>query len=70
MAPRTETKPQGRILIADDEAAIANGLSAILTDAGYEVEVAADGQKALEQLQNERFGVVLADLKSSTASPC
>ena len=63
MAPRTEAKPQGRVLIADDEAAIANGLSAILTDAGYEVEVAADGQKALEQLQVERFGVVLADLK-------
>jgi DNA-binding NtrC family response regulator len=63
MAPRAETKPQGRILIADDEAAIANGLSAILSDAGYEVEVAADGQKALERLGNERFGVVLADLK-------
>jgi DNA-binding NtrC family response regulator len=63
MAPRSETKPQGRILIADDEAAIANGLSAILTDAGYEVEVAADGQKALERVSNERFGVVLADLK-------
>jgi DNA-binding NtrC family response regulator len=63
MAPRTESKPQGRVLIADDEAAIANGLSAILNDAGYEVEVAADGQKALERLQQERFGVVLADLK-------
>jgi DNA-binding NtrC family response regulator len=65
MAARTESKTQGagRILIADDEAAIANGLSAILTDAGYEVEVASDGQKALERLQNEAFGVVLADLK-------
>src|SRR6266850_1281963 len=63
MAPRTEKQPQGRILIADDEAAIANGLSAILTDAGYEVEVASDGQKALERLSGERFGVVLADLK-------
>jgi len=63
MASRTETKPQGRILVADDEAAIANGLSAILADEGYEVEVAADGQKALERLSNERFGVVLADLK-------
>jgi DNA-binding NtrC family response regulator len=63
MAPRTESKSQGRILIADDEAAIANGLSAILSDAGYEVEVAADGQKALERLSGERFGVVLADLK-------
>jgi DNA-binding NtrC family response regulator len=63
MAPRSGTKAQGRILIADDEAAIANGLSAILSDAGYEVEVAADGQKALERLQTDGFGVVLADLK-------
>jgi DNA-binding NtrC family response regulator len=63
MSPRAESKPQGRILIADDEAAIANGLSAILNDAGYEVEIAADGQKALDRLANERFGVVLADLK-------
>ena len=63
MSPRAESKPQGRILIADDEAAIANGLSAILNDAGYEVEIAADGQKALDKLSNERFGVVLADLK-------
>src|SRR5438477_6187628 len=65
MAPaaRSEPKPQGRILIADDEAAIANGLSAILTDAGYDVEVASDGQKALERLSSDRFGVVLADLK-------
>ena len=63
MASRTESKLQGRILVADDEAAIANGLSAILADEGYEVEVAADGQKALERLANERFGVVLADLK-------
>jgi DNA-binding NtrC family response regulator len=63
MAPRSGTKTQGRILIADDEAAIANGLSAILSDAGYEVEVAADGQKALERLQADGFGVVLADLK-------
>ena len=63
MSPRSEPKPQGRILIADDEPAIANGLSAILSDAGFEVQVASDGQKALESLSNERFGVVLADLK-------
>jgi DNA-binding NtrC family response regulator len=63
MSPRAESKPQGRILIADDEAAIANGLSAILTDANYEVEIASDGQKALDRLATERFGVVLADLK-------
>src|SRR5690349_5936976 len=53
----------GKILIADDEQAITAGLSAILADEGYSIEVAGDGQKAIERLQSERFGVVLADLK-------
>jgi len=38
-------------------------LSAILRDEGYEVAVAVDGQKALDQLGAEAFGIVLADLK-------
>jgi len=60
-----ETKPEqkARILIADDEKAITDGLSAILTDEGYLVEIAPDGQRALDRLSAERFGVVLADLK-------
>ena len=57
------TKQQGKILIADDERAITEGLSAILADEGYTVEVAVDGQKALERLSNDAYGVVLADLK-------
>ena len=57
------TKQQGKILIADDERAITDGLSAILSDEGYAVDVAVDGQKALERLSNEAYGVVLADLK-------
>ncbi len=55
------TKP--RILIADDEKAIAEGLAAILSDEGYEIDVVADGQKALDALSANAFGVVLADLK-------
>jgi DNA-binding NtrC family response regulator len=54
---------KGKILIADDEAAIAAGLSAILSDEGYGVDVVSDGQKALERLGAESYGVVLADLK-------
>src|SRR3982751_2157853 len=54
---------QAKILIADDEAAITTGLSAILEDAGYAVEVVSDGQRALDVLGAERYGVVLADLK-------
>ena len=52
-----------RILIADDEPAIAAGLSAVLADLTYEVEIVPDGQQALERLSAERFGLVLADLK-------
>jgi DNA-binding NtrC family response regulator len=52
-----------KVLIADDEQAITSGLSAILSDEGYDVEIAPDGQKALERLSEDRYGVVLADLK-------
>ncbi|MGH7664640.1 MAG: sigma-54-dependent transcriptional regulator [Gemmatimonadaceae bacterium] len=54
---------QPKILLADDEKSITDGLSAILTDEGYTVEMVADGQKALERLSAGTFGVVLADLK-------
>src|SRR4051812_41273958 len=59
----TVKQAKTKILIADDEQAITAGLSAILSDDGYTVEIAADGQDALERLTAERFGVVLADLK-------
>ena len=52
-----------KILIADDEKAITSGLGAILGDEGYGIEIAEDGQKALDRLAAEKFGVVLADLK-------
>ena len=54
--------PKHRILVADDEQAITQGLSAILSDEGYEVTICADGQKALDELLNGGYGVVLADL--------
>ncbi|MGH7650405.1 MAG: sigma-54-dependent transcriptional regulator [Gemmatimonadaceae bacterium] len=60
--PKNESK-HARILIADDDRSITEGLSAILRDEGYDVAVAVDGQKALDQLGAESFGVVLADLK-------
>src|ERR1051325_10718197 len=52
-----------KILIADDETAITTGLSAILTDEGYAVDVVGDGQKALERLSEDGYGVALAALK-------
>src|SRR5689334_13880904 len=52
-----------KILIADDDKPIADGLSAILADEGYQIDVATDGQKALERLMADTYGVVLCDLK-------
>jgi DNA-binding NtrC family response regulator len=56
-------KQNARILIADDEKAITNGLSAILEESGYQVDIADDGQKALDMLSEGTYAVVLADLK-------
>ncbi len=52
-----------KILIADDEKAITDGLAAILSDEGYDIDIASDGQKALDALTAHGYGVVLADLK-------
>lgn len=49
--------------MVDDERAIRDTLREILEDAGYEVAVAEDGVKALEQFNQERYDVVLCDIK-------
>ncbi|HUF65616.1 MAG TPA: sigma-54 dependent transcriptional regulator [Gemmatimonadaceae bacterium] len=54
---------QAQILVADDERSITEGLSAILSDEGYDVEVAFDGEQALTKIDGGQYGVVLADLK-------
>ncbi len=56
-----------KILVADDEPSIAQGLSAILGDEGYDVTIAADGQKALSDLESGSFGVALVDLNMPKA---
>ena len=61
--PDASGTKQPKILIADDERAITEGLGAILRDEGYQVTVAVDGQKALDNLSSDTFGLVLADLK-------
>ncbi|RLA88155.1 MAG: sigma-54-dependent Fis family transcriptional regulator, partial [Deltaproteobacteria bacterium] len=50
------------VLIIDDEAAVRTGLRELLESEGYEVETAADGEIALQLLQERGFDLVLADL--------
>jgi DNA-binding NtrC family response regulator len=53
----------GRLLIADDERNIAEGLQMLLVEEGYDVETATDGKQAWEKVSTGEFGLVLADLK-------
>jgi DNA-binding NtrC family response regulator len=52
----------GRILIVDDDAHQRAALSAMLSDCNYEIQVAGDGQEALERLAAFNADVIVADL--------
>ncbi|HEX2201993.1 MAG TPA: sigma-54 dependent transcriptional regulator, partial [Longimicrobium sp.] len=54
---------QEKILVADDEKHIVEGLQMLLADDGYEVDTATDGKKAWEMVKDGGYGVVLADLR-------
>ncbi len=51
-----------RILIVDDEAAVANFCRAALTEAGHLVVTAGSGRKALALLEEHEFDLVLSDV--------
>ncbi len=52
-----------KILIIDDERAIRNSMKEILSDEGYEVEIAEDGTSGLESALKERCDVIFCDIK-------
>ena len=52
-----------RILVADDDAVIREGLRRILTAEGYDVETVSNGRAALDRLEQERFKLLVTDLK-------
>jgi CheY-like chemotaxis protein len=53
---------KGKILIVDDEFGLADVLSEILSDRGYEVFVAINGRLGLAYLEKHRPDVVLLDI--------
>lgn len=52
-----------RILIIDDEKLIRESLSHLLTGAGYQVEVAADGSQARQLFADHDYALALIDLR-------
>ena len=51
-----------RILVVEDEAPIAEVISLGLRQAGYVVDVAADGREGLVLAQSSRYGLILLDV--------
>jgi len=50
-----------RILLADDEMALRFLLTETLADEGYEITEAEDGKKALDEIRNSRYDLIILD---------
>lgn len=57
------TSSGGRVLVVDDEAALREVVTELLTDAHYQVTACADGRTALEALRQGPFDAVLSDIQ-------
>lgn len=72
-APRPQTAPVAatddrfgtglRVLLAEDEAALAGAVAETLRDAGFDVTMAADGEEALSRARAQTFDAVICDLR-------
>jgi putative nucleotidyltransferase with HDIG domain len=62
-APRAYGAALARVLIVDDESTIRQALARFLRERGYEVRECSSGPAALAILAEERFGVMLCDLR-------
>ena len=56
------TEPTARILVVDDERAVRTALRVNLAKAGYDVQLTASAEEALEALAAREFDVVLTDV--------
>jgi DNA-binding response OmpR family regulator len=53
---------EGRVLVVDDEPMVRETLGQVLSDEGYVVDLAVDGEAALERVRATRPDVILLDL--------
>ena len=61
--PSTSDSGRARVLIVDDESTIRHALARFLRERGYEVHECGSGPAALAVLTQERFSVMLCDIR-------
>ncbi|MCK5406713.1 MAG: sigma-54-dependent Fis family transcriptional regulator, partial [Candidatus Krumholzibacteria bacterium] len=54
-----------RILVVDDEKSMCQFLSIMLRKEGYQITAVNTGKKAIEAIRNQRYDVVLSDIRMS-----
>jgi DNA-binding response OmpR family regulator len=59
---RSDDVSGGRVLLVEDEPALARGVADLLAARGFDVEVAADGQQGLDAALSGRADLVLLDI--------
>lgn len=60
--PQPDTRPDRRILVADDDLDALEGLRSLLELWGYQVETASDGRAALDRLPKIHPSMVITDV--------
>ncbi len=63
LASKPVSQPRRKLLVVDDSLAIREMLRSIFEAAGYDVEVASDGQVALEIIQSSKVDGVVTDIE-------
>lgn len=54
---------KGRILVADDDKSLCDNLCEVLSDSGYEVSTAFDGEQAVRTAAGKKIDILLLDMK-------
>jgi two-component system response regulator HydG len=57
-----------KILVVDDEASHRKMIEAVLSDEGYEIKQADDGQAAIDAVEKRFFDLILMDIRMAEVS--
>jgi two-component system OmpR family response regulator len=61
-APRPGAMPSVRLLIVEDDTSLATGLMRALSNEGYDVSAAVNGEEALERIRSEPYDLLVLDI--------